>query len=378
MEMMLRNILCSTTLLAGVAVAQAMPHGPAPATRAESTTSESGSAEELIEKGHSLTANRDYEEAVEVFERALALDAGSLAARMGYVEALRRLGRNDEATRQLREALERFPDAQQPVVAMGYLNRELGRLDDSVAWFSRGAALEGGWYNFIRLAVSYTDLGDLERMEEAAAALADSPYGPALGRVLAKMFRSEFVAAREIAEAELARTDDELWRSLAADCAVLVGDDERALEHYAVLAAELIQDEPTVTRAHVTEALWLAHVLKRRGETTHAAELARAALALLTPAPGAHDRALAKVYRAAAHLLLGSTDAALGEFRAAVDQGFRSIMFARVVRFEDFDLFAPLLERPEFRSMLIEIKADNRRMLELLSRPTTRPPQRPA
>ena len=66
--------------------------------------------------------------------------------------------------------------------------------------------------------------------------------------------------------------------------------------------------------------------------------------------------------------MLGNHDAALAEFRSAIDNGYRSILFERTVRFEEFEMFAPLHNHAEFQKMIAEIKADNARMLERVRR----------
>ena len=45
--------------------------------------------------------------------------------------------------------------------------------------------------------------------------------------------------------------------------------------------------------------------------------------------------------------MLGDTDAALAEFRSAIDDGYRSILFERIVRLEEFEMFdaSPRLPR---------------------------------
>ena len=202
---------------------------------------------------------------------------------MAHASALRRLGHHDEALRRLVETTERFPESQEPVVSIGYLNRALGRLDESVRWFHRGAEMEGGWYNYIRLAVSYADLGDLECMAEAAKGLGASPYGVALGRTLEYLYRSEFEAGLKVVEAQLEDSDDEMWRSFAAELSVLVRDDARALRHFRVLTPGLFDGDPAVSPSNASEALWLAFVLDRTGDEERATKLARSALAVLEP-----------------------------------------------------------------------------------------------
>ncbi|MFQ5528669.1 MAG: tetratricopeptide repeat protein [Thermoanaerobaculia bacterium] len=358
-----RPALAGALSVALLLVSMVVPECAARGLEAGSEAGDTRSAEELQRRGLELLRAREYEAALPLLEEAVRLEPENLETAMARVTALRRLGRHDDARAFLTEARTRFPESQQPVVSMGYLERALGRLDESVYWFHRGADMEGGWYNDIRLAVTYTDLGDLERMANAARRLALSPYGEALGRTLEHLFRSEFDATLEIVETQLENSDDELWLSLAAAIAVLVGDDSRALEHYRVLAPELFGDELSVTPANATEGLWLAFVLDRSGEKDRAAELVRAVLVVLGPDASGYELPLRKVYRSAAYLLLGNVETALAHFRSAVDHGYRSILFERTVRFEEFEMFAPLNERAEFRGMLAEIRDDNRRML---------------
>lgn len=321
-------------------------------------------AGEMLDKARNQMREGDFGGAVELLEQILQIDPESLPAHLNYATSLRRLGRNDEARSHLVRTVEQFPGSQEPLVQMGYFNRSLGRLDESARWFQRASMMDDGWYNYIRLAVTFTDLGDVHRMRQATDGLKESPYGSALGLCLRHLFEREFARARAIAERELEKKEDELWRSLAGDLAVLLKDYERAFSHYAVMVPELVQDPPAIGRGNASAAIWLAFILEGKGEGQRSQALAR--LALDAFPPDKHEHVIVKTYRMAAYTLLGRNDEALGQLRAAIDAGYRSVLFERVAPMDAFEMLAPLHALPRFQSMIAEIKTDNARMLRAL------------
>lgn len=86
---------------------------------------ESGQLAELWwQRGESMRAGHRYQEAIEVYERALALDPNLVKAHVGLAAALMGLGRNEEALQHLLFAVERQPDDYwaQRLLGNAYLN----------------------------------------------------------------------------------------------------------------------------------------------------------------------------------------------------------------------------------------------------------------
>ena len=327
------------------------------------------SAETLHDSGVSLLRRRAVQEAAGVLEQAVDNDADNHLVRMDLARAYRSLGRLDDARRQYLAVLSLSPDYEPALVSLGYLARQVGKLDESVYWFERGAAFSGGWYNHVRLAVTYTDLGNLVLMRQAADQIGGSPFKDALREALKLQFERRFDRLLPLAESRLQDVgDEELWRSIAASSAVLVGEYEKAAAHYMIAAPEFFGDDPQVPRGKTIDALWVAFLLKEIGDPGRAAALIDGAMANLAPPEDGDDWVYNKVYRMAAHAIAGRHDEALREFRAAVDQGSRTILFERFVRYEEAPMFRDLRSSPEFQAILDEIKADNARMLAAVIR----------
>ena len=76
---------------------------------------------QLLATGERALDAGDSYAAIEAFSGALALRPNSMVAYLRRGEAYRAQGRDDEAIRDLREAMRRAPDATQPIVALGDL-----------------------------------------------------------------------------------------------------------------------------------------------------------------------------------------------------------------------------------------------------------------
>ena len=324
---------------------------------------EPANGEALGRLGRMLFRRRAFVEAAPLLERAVDLDPSDMTLRMDYARAIRVLGHIDQTRQHYLEILGIDPQHEAALVSLGYLERQVGRLDASAYWFERAAAATGDWNNHVRLAVTYTDLGDLDRMRGAADAIGGSPFEDALREAMKAMLESRFEDLIAVAEAQLGKSDDELWRDFAATAAVVVGDYDRALGHYTVTAPDLFKEDPEIGPGHAIDALWVAFALSEKGDLAHATRLAEGVLTLLAPPEHGYDWVYNKVYRMAAYAILGRDDDGLREFRAAIDQGSRTILYRRVVPYEDAPMLRTLRHRPEFKAMIAEIKGYNALML---------------
>ena len=319
----------------------------------------------LLALGNLLFGRRAFAEAAPLLERATRADPTNLATRMLAARATRASGRVDDARRQYLKLLAIDPGHEPALVALGYLERQVGRLDASAAWFERGAAAPGGWYNNVRLAVTFTDLGDLDRMRRAIEAIQGSPHAEALGEALRLLFESRFEAVISFAEDQLDRDEENeaLWRSFAGSAAIVVGELDSGLDHYRIAYPGPFENPPDVNRRNVTESIWVAFALREKGESARAKRIAEGALSVLAPPAHGYEWVHTKPYRMAVHAILGRVDEALRDFRAAIDQGWRSILYGRFVRFEETPMLRELHTRPEFQAMIDEIKQYNALML---------------
>ena len=77
--------------------------------------------------------------AIEAFSGALAFRPQSMVAHYRRAEAYRAQGRDDEALRDLREAVRLAPDAPQPLIALGDLHDRRGDPAQAAAWYAQAA-----------------------------------------------------------------------------------------------------------------------------------------------------------------------------------------------------------------------------------------------
>ncbi|HKF74749.1 MAG TPA: tetratricopeptide repeat protein [Candidatus Dormibacteraeota bacterium] len=85
--------------------------------------------------------DRDFEEALEDFARALELDPDSASLYAARGQTLRVLGRLEDALRDFDHAIELAPDSETALASRGVILQRLGRLDEAVADLSRAIVL---------------------------------------------------------------------------------------------------------------------------------------------------------------------------------------------------------------------------------------------
>ena len=208
----------------------------------------------LMKRGARLRADGDHRAALDLFHAALALEPRSARARLAAAGALRGLGHEDEADEACRAVLADEPGNAEALMSLGHSLRGRGDSAGALPLFQAALASEplAAW---ARMAVADT-LADLHRLEEAEeacrAVLADEPDnfgalmslghmakakadrraglawferaaraapdapGPRFAMADALRDLGDFGAAREVADALLARAPDsfEAWMSL--------------------------------------------------------------------------------------------------------------------------------------------------------------------
>jgi tetratricopeptide (TPR) repeat protein len=91
-----------------------------------------GDGERALRAGNSYAA-------IEAFSGALAFRPKSMVAHYRRAEAYRAQGRDDEALRDLREAVRLAPDAPEPLIALGELHDRRGDPAQAAAWYAQAA-----------------------------------------------------------------------------------------------------------------------------------------------------------------------------------------------------------------------------------------------
>lgn len=92
----------------------------------------------LADGERALRAGNSYA-AIEAFSGALAFRPNSMAAHYRRAEAYRAQSRDDEALRDVREAVRLAPDAPQPLIALGELYDLRGDWAQAAAWYAQAA-----------------------------------------------------------------------------------------------------------------------------------------------------------------------------------------------------------------------------------------------
>ncbi|HET9368953.1 MAG TPA: tetratricopeptide repeat protein, partial [Vicinamibacterales bacterium] len=93
--------------------------------------------------GEQALAGGDFYGAIEAYSAALALRPDSMVAHLRKGEAYRAQRRDDEAIRDLLDAVRLAPDAPQPLVALGELYATRGEAAQADKWYSAAARLKG-------------------------------------------------------------------------------------------------------------------------------------------------------------------------------------------------------------------------------------------
>ena len=119
--------------------------------------------------GMLLYATRRFEESLAAYDRALALEPGSSLFRAKRAAVLAAAGRAAGAERELRSAIERFPESALPRRELGYLLVGDGRGEEGVAMLRSAAELSGALATNADLAWGFARTG---RRSEAEAILA--------------------------------------------------------------------------------------------------------------------------------------------------------------------------------------------------------------
>ena len=116
---------------------------------------------QLLAVGKFLAAR--HEEALEVVEKALALNSGGVEFHVLAGHSLRALGRIDEAARHYAQASESNPNIAEIRVMLGWSQRALGRLDDAMAQYRAALDLKPGLAEaHNNMGVLYHDRGELD------------------------------------------------------------------------------------------------------------------------------------------------------------------------------------------------------------------------
>lgn len=182
----------------------------APATSIDAAARDE--AARLAAQGHRCVAESRLQEAVAIYERALALDPGHVVARSNLGFVLLQTGRLDEARRMLEQALALDPDREEPHLFLGQIAERQGdaaaamrHLRDALV---RKPDLAFAWQELCRLQFQAGDAA--QARQSARSGLLADPDSPMLNFYLGNIQHEggDFHAAAESYRRALAKAPD--------------------------------------------------------------------------------------------------------------------------------------------------------------------------
>ena len=281
-------------------------------------------ADALVYYSSLLNRQGRVEEAVTYAMRALEVDPLNRVVGLGYGANLAHQGRRADAEKQYRSLIELYPDFPDPKVNLGNLLVEQGRLADAEPWL-RAAVDKADPTTVLPLYLLYLNLGLRDDADRIGRDLDSTDIGKrvraAIPLVLAERHR-EVVA---FADAELAKSEDPFWHSVALTSALMASDWPRVRREMTYVAPGLLLPQAKVDRTELVEALTAAALVDAERDRAQRDHLLRAVLTAAAPRPGTDDPNDIRLVRVKAHAALGEREQALNELRAAVKAGYRTL-----------------------------------------------------
>lgn len=325
-------------------------------------------------------ASRRPQAAVVYLRRALEIDPLDRIANNALAGALVATDHLDEAEQRLRANIELFPEFVDSKEQLGEVLAERGRLDQAVIWYRLAAAPLTDPASSIQLANLYYNLGLPAEADRALTPWTGHPVVGPVAQAVRLIVAGDFNGLASLSRAKLAEPEaDPLWHSGLALATTELGQYDQARAEWLVMSPELFTPSPKVSARLANEAVDAAYVIDQTGDKGQARRILLAMLAATEPQPGLRQPHGRRVARVKAYAMLGDRDRALGELRAAIDSGYRTLYDLNLfIRLDAYPMMAPLRADPRFRAMIREIERDNREMSAALqsSAPPVGPPPR--
>ena len=303
-----------------------------------------------------------YDDAHGALRRAVGRDPLSRVAQAQLITALEGLGRFAEARERLVTLGRMFPDYVFANLELGELLLAQGQIDAALPYLRKAHATRTSPRATFALANAYLNLGLEDALRKTLAEADYAPLAQSFGDVILTNMRGDDAATFRLARAQLAKTNDPIWRSLLINSALSTGDLATARQELQKVDPGLLT---TFDASHAPPeaALFTGDLLMREGKTDDATKVLDSLLAAQAPPPNGFDPVARKVLRAKILARLGRNDAAIAELRAAQLQGNRMLFdFDFFQRIDHAPAFVALRNDERFRAIVAEIEADNRAM----------------
>lgn len=297
-------------------------------------------------------------QAIEFFDRVIALDPLEFMAASSRAQSLSATGRSDAARAEYERLLDIYPDNATLLRNYAVEELETGRVSHALELSARAqAAGPDGWSHFLE-ARAWWMLGDVKAARAALMRLDETNLiqGWMRAHGLAMLDR-DFARQLEIDRNMAARHGPAVWRLAMFNSLILNGRNEEALRLAGEMVPSMMAGTPAVSVEQVCLAPDLVLVLMRAGQSERAGRVADAALATWEHSPGLRapeDRFCRVRLQAAA----GRHDAALAEFERAVHLGYRSTVYEWFISIDDDAALDGLRDDPRFKTQMRRIHDD--------------------
>jgi TolB-like protein/Flp pilus assembly protein TadD len=297
------------------------------------------------------------ERALELYDRALALDPLEFIAGSARAELLSSLGRRDEALAEFDRLSRVYPDNDTLLRNYAGIAMTWGQFDRALA-ISEQTANDDTWGNSDVWAILWSwgdDAGaraSLGRIKGSAVADWSRDAGLAgMDRDFEKLYRldSEFAAG--------SGTGSAMSQGALAYSSVLTGRWEQAEELLRKLYPRAFAENPVVELDWVCDVPGIAMIREKRGDAAGARRLAEAALATWEQSPAKRDPN-GLICRARLLLAAGRRDDAIEGVREAVDAGYRNLTADSVISLRDDAVLSALNGDPRYEAQWQRIEAD--------------------
>jgi TolB-like protein/Tfp pilus assembly protein PilF len=315
-------------------------------------------------------SEREYERALALLERALAIDPLRIIARMHKIVNLHALGRIDEARAYALESIHLFPQQAFFYALLARMEASRGRIGRAWLWLEQTNPADRS-KNFHLQRLYIAKALDYETgMRDAWAQLLVNPYSQPAAEAFFQVREGDVATAIATLETAAAELGLENFNLNIGSLKAIAGDCVGALEvHARVHGDDLYDDaESLIDRLYVSNAGYVALCMNATGRTDQAKAIAEAIVTRTDwvdeapPFSGeAPDYQLARI---AALCVLGEEAQALQRLEAYIAGGQRNLWKFDLVYIDQDPRFQALHDNPRFIELVEKVRAENARMLD--------------
>ncbi len=310
-----------------------------------------------------LNHHDDPVQALDLANRAVALDPLNRVALLNAATSLMAVGRFDDAAAKYRAVVDLFPDLVDGKQDLGLMYIEAGKLDLAEPWLKAAAAPNTDPSAALELAHVYLNLGMVPQFKATAASITQPGPAARIPRALELVTAQDYRGALAYCEQAYAETGDGVWSSSTVEMAVMVGDYEKARAMGINLNPALFAANPEVDPALAFDAVLAAHISDQLGDHGQARRILTDVLAVTAPKPQIRMLNERRLVRVMAYSVLGDRERAIAELQAAKAEGYRTLYDMNAwIRVDRYPMMANIRGDPRVQAILADIEADNTRM----------------